>query len=60
VSERKPEVAFVNDRGRVMVADDPSEPNLVREYVPAEQLREAEEEVRELRAALERYRERTP
>jgi hypothetical protein len=41
VSERKPEVAFVNDRGCVMVADDPSEPNLVREYVPKVEVEEA-------------------
>jgi hypothetical protein len=35
------EVAFVNDKGKVMVADDPTEPNIVREYVPREPIERA-------------------
>lgn len=37
----KPEIAFINDRGKVVVADRPEEPNLVREYMPREDVERA-------------------
>lgn len=50
VIERKPEIAFVDDQGRVMVADDPNEPNLVREYVPKDEAEPLEDRIRRLTA----------